>query len=112
RSKDMADGDVTIPIRCFVGIRQALHRNNRKVLGQWVLTTKRISFDWSNKRDTHFTNSSPFISHIGTYPHREPPQEVTTPYSKDIGALLDAGKIDQEDQPDWSDIAFLEGDKI
>lgn len=111
-SRDLADGDVTIQLRAFVGIRQALHRNNRTVLGQWVATTKRISFDWSNKRDLHFTNSSIFIGHIGTYPYRRPPQEVTTPYSKDIGALLAAQKIDQEDQPDWSDIAFLEGDKI
>jgi hypothetical protein len=111
-TRDLEQGQVAISLRCFVGIRQALHRNNRRILGQWVETTKRISFDWSNKRDAHFTNSSIFIQHIATYPYRNPPQEVTTPYTKDIGALLAEHKIDQEDQPDWSDVAFLEGDKI
>lgn len=102
-SRDVAEGDVEIRLRSFVGIRQAIHRNNRTVLGQWVPTTKRISFDWSNKRDLHFTNSSPFIQHIGTYPYREPPQEETTPYNKDIGALFAEERIEQEDQPDWAD---------
>lgn len=111
-SRDLADGDVAISLRCFIGIRQALHRNNRRVLGQWVETTKRISFDWSNKRDLHFTLSNPFQQHIGTFPHRRPPQPVTTPYNKDIGALLNAEKIDMEDQPDWSDVAFLEGEEV
>ena len=108
----------------FIGIRQALHRNSLKLLGQFVpykdpITGdpgRRTSFDWTTKRrpeplpdimDFGKGQSSPHIltiPYIGTEnedPEGRPIQ--TLPYSKDIGGLQkrELMRLLFADQPDW-----------
>ncbi len=98
-----ASGNVTIPLRAFVGIRQALHRHNLSILGQWVETTKTISFDWTNKRARGFAHQDFGHNHINTGPRDGSRAVETVPYSKDIGKMLELQRLDFADQPDWAD---------
>lgn len=113
RTYSISDGDVSVPITCFVGIRQALHRHNMGILGQWIDTTRTISFDWTTKRTNQLVIPNfPFSDHLTTLPYKEPPHPETIPYSKDIGALFEAERIDYIDQPDWSDEAYAESEEL
>ena len=113
-SKHISDGDVALPVRCFVGIRQALHRHNRNILGQWIefgskdengnARGKVVSFDWRSKRDPNFTLPDWDGRHIKTVPQQGSVDTETLPYNKDIGKVLEELRIDFEDQPDWTDI--------
>jgi hypothetical protein len=96
-------GDVRMELRGFIGIRQAIHRHNLKILGQWVATTKTISFDWRNKRQNGFAHHGPQDEYITLGPKDGDPETETVPYNKDIGKLLAESRIDFEDQPDWAD---------
>lgn len=100
---NMAVGSVRMELRSFVGIRQALHRHNLSILGQWVRTTKTISFDWTNKRQPGFAHRDFDNNHINTGPREGRRDLETVPYSKDIGKILELQKLDSMDQPDWAD---------
>lgn len=107
----IGDGDVTIPMRNFIGIRQAVHRRNMRIIGQWIESNRTISFDWTRKRNNqHIIPNQPFSDHISTLPYLTPPQECTTPYSKDIGGILELQHLEQMDQPDWSDEAYMQAE--
>lgn len=101
RTNRIEEGDVVLSLRSFVGIRQALHRHNMDILGQWVETTKRISFDWKNKRHPGFVNKSFGHDFINLTPPRGSRLIESVPYSKDIGRMLDLRNLDLQDQPDW-----------
>ena len=124
RTRRVSDGDVLLPMTLFIGIRQALHRNSLKLLGQFVPYKdpisgeigRRTSFDWSTKRrpeplpdmlDYGTGGQSPHITtlpYFGTEnekPNGRPVQ--TIPYSKDIGGLRkrELLRLMFADQPDW-----------
>lgn len=96
---------VHLPIRTFVGIRQALHRHNLSILGQWIEPEngRAISFDPTSKRDPRFILPNWVFGsrHLTTVPHFGSPDLESTPYSKDIGALFAEDRMIWEEQPDW-----------
>lgn len=105
----IGDGTTFLPVRTFVGIRQALHRHNLNILGQWISygnedrPGKAVSFDWTNKRMPGFAHTVIGNNHIKTIPQKGRMDLETIPYSKDIGRLLDQERIPFMDQPDWAD---------
>lgn len=93
-SRNLEDGDVTVPQRMFVGIRLAIHRRNTKLLGQWIgfgdddKRGKVVRFDWTTKRMSYpVLAPGPGRSYVETFPIVGDAENVTTPYSKDIGGL-------------------------
>lgn len=111
-SKRLEDGDVKVPQRMFVGIRYALHRRNQKLLGQWIGFGeegddgggKNIRFDWTSKREAHpVIPPGPGHSYLQTFPILGSTDEVTLPYSKDIGGVRarEDERLAFSDQPDW-----------
>jgi len=114
KSKSLADGDVRVPQRMFVGIRHALHRRNNKLLGQWIdlgasadspdSGGKTIRFDWTTKREA-FPVLAPNAhrSYLETFPIIGAADDITTPYSKDIGGIAsrEVERLAVSDQPDW-----------
>lgn len=114
KSRNLEDGDVRVPQRMFVGIRYALHRRNAKLLGQWIELGneegtaakggKVIRFDWTTKREAFpVIGPGPGHSYLETFPILGTSEAVSTPYSKDIGGLLEreAERLVISDQPDW-----------
>lgn len=121
QSKRLEDGDVEVPQRMFVGIRYAIHRRNLKLMGQWISfgdteegeakdgkprkNGKTIRFDWTTKR-VAFPVAEPnaFHSYLETYPKLGTADDCTTPYSKDIGGLLQREELRlmMADQPEWA----------
>lgn len=108
---DLADGDVAIPQKIFVGIRYALVRRNQKLLGQWIDFAennrggKVISFDWTGKRAAWpALGPTSDRSYILTFPYEGSTDISTIPYDKDIGGLQDREEMRAAfyDQPDWS----------
>lgn len=118
-SKSLADGDVRVPQKMFVGIRYALHRRNVKLLGQWIALGasdddsdsggKVIRFDWTTKREA-FPVLAPTAnrSYLETFPILGTADSVTTPYTKDIGGIAarETERLSMADQPDWA--SFIE----
>jgi hypothetical protein len=112
-SRHLADGDIVVDQRMFVGIRYALHRHNLKLLGQWIeftdpetgRTGKTIRFDWRSKRAPWpVLNPMPGAhDYIETFPQDGSVDTETLPYSKDIGGLVLRDSLRKlfEDQPDW-----------
>jgi hypothetical protein len=113
RSGKLEDGDVSVPQRMFVGIRYGLQRKNTKLLGQWIeffdpetgRGGKTIRFDWTSKRAIHpvLNPMAGTRSYIETFPKIGNPDDVTAPYSKDIGGLVLRENLRAmfADQPDW-----------
>lgn len=110
RTGKEADGCVDIPVNTFIGLRQALHRNNIDLAGKWIefredgtANGKRIGYEWRTKRAALLP---PFLGYgaAETYPYPGGPDVVTVPYSREIGAWRDNLRIHFEDQPDWASI--------
>lgn len=113
-SRNLSAGDVWVSQKMFCGIRYALHRNNQKLLGQWIEFTdpengtegKRISFDWQTKRAGFpvldaIPGLRPWLT---TLPQWGDPDLVTVPYGKDIGGFRISQIRDLfEAQPDWGE---------
>jgi hypothetical protein len=109
-SRRLEDGDVMVPQRLFVGIRLAIHRRNTKLLGQWIgygeddKRGKVIRFDWTTKRMPYpVLEPTPARSYLETFPIVGSADDVSTPYSKDIGGLLTREKerAELEAMPDY-----------
>jgi hypothetical protein len=130
-TRNVEDGDVYLPQKLFMGIRQTLQRRDTRLLGQWIeyhdvedgKKGRRTSYGWTTKRNPQPLNSpslrslqsfysSDFSVEAGirTIPywntHDDTPTGKpirTTPYSKDIGGLLARAerRLEFEDQPDW-----------
>jgi hypothetical protein len=119
---------VMVPLRQFIGLRIANHRNRLDLAGEWlwcgedekgqwydgigprkVDSGKRVSYQWKNKRQpsTNYGASGINPPRI-TYPYFVDGGE-TVPYDKDIGRMramdrmLDSGTLDA---PDWADNLF------
>jgi hypothetical protein len=115
-SRQLEDGDVSVPQRMFVGIRLAIQRRNTKLLGQWIGfgeedgqpdKGKTIRFDWTTKRMAYpVLEPNATRSYVETFPIVGSVDEVTTPYSKDIGGLRarELERIQMEALPDYEPI--------
>lgn len=94
-------GTVRILLRNFMGLRLALARNRKDLAGQWLMTERTISFDWSTKR------SSPVMRghHVCTSPPDGNLLSQSLPYKRSIGALMksEISRVGTNDQPDWAD---------
>lgn len=101
-SANILEHRVEIPLKQFTGLRIANARGKLGTAGDWVTTPKRVSFEWQTKRDPNRVAVDPVYNGLVTVPKPGGPGVVTVPYSKDIGRLLERGRWDQADQPDWS----------
>jgi hypothetical protein len=107
---DMNLGQVSLPVKVFVGIRFAIQRRNMKLLGQWIeygtgdTPGKVLSFDWTTKRRPLALNPTAERPWILTLPYEGHEENVTVPYSRDIGGLMEreADRLAFADLPDWS----------
>lgn len=119
KSHDIRSGDVLLPFRVFVGIRQSIARHSTKQLGTFQpyldkesgIEGRRTSFEWTTKRrpqplpeyydDTRGIRTAPYdgLTHSRYFPR--PIQ--TVPYSKDIGGIgrRELERIAFDNQPDW-----------
>lgn len=96
RAFDEGTGGLSVPVRNFIGLRQALHRNRPDMAGTWQELEKQVTFDISSKRDPETLA-----------PYAGGPEVVSVPYDKAIGAWREA-RLDMADQPDWADGLFGE----
>lgn len=87
-----------VPVRQFNGLRISAHRNALGMAGEWVDTTKRVGYDWSNKRG----GRQPIGGRTWPYPGSQ--EEESTPYSKLIGGNVDRDndRLEFEGMPDWA----------
>lgn len=126
RTREVPKGDVYLPATLFTGIRQAVHRRNMKIMGQFKTYIdpetgkegRKTSFEWMTKR-----RALPYVDYLegtGLGPNRivtipylgtedeDPKQKPvqTVPYDKDIGGLRrrDELRLDFADQPDWIEV--------
>lgn len=91
---------VKVSLRNFIGLRLALARNRPDTAGQWIETTKEVSFDWSTKRaGTEHAGSS-----VRTGMIQGSPELTSEPYNRIIGGLRAAERLIHADQPDWGDV--------
>lgn len=104
------DGCVDIPVNVFIGLRQALHRNNLDLAGKWIEykedgspNGKRIGFEWRTKRATLMP---PVVGYgaAETFPYEGDVNTETVPYDREIGRWREALRLPFEDQPDWATI--------
>lgn len=112
-SRDLEEGDVSVPQRMFVGIRLAIQRRNTKLLGQWIGfgenddKGKTVRFDWTTKRMPYpVLEPNGTRSYVETFPIVGSAEDVTTPYSKDIGGLKarESERVQLEAMPDWEPV--------
>lgn len=113
---------VRVPLKTFIGLRLALHRRNKAIMGQWigcehvrtedhtdecVPYEKEISFDCTTKRIPGLPTGPGKA--IQTYPYPGSPDTVTVPYASEIGAWREIMRLETVyDQPDWSSILMSE----
>jgi hypothetical protein len=118
-TRDVRSGDVLLPFRVFVGIRQAIARHSTKQLGLFIpyvdketqLEGRRTSFEWTTKRRpqplpeyydaTRGIRTAPYD---GLTRSRYRPKPIQTiPYSKDIGGIgrRELERMAFDNQPDW-----------
>lgn len=97
---DGALSDVEISLRNFIGLRLAVARNAVDTAGQWIETTKKISFDWSTKRSGYSRNGDSVVTDMmGGSTTLE-----SQPYNRIIGGIRAAERLIHADQPDWGDV--------
>lgn len=94
-----ATDGLPIPLRQFVGLRLAVARGALHAAGQWLPVEKRISYDWSTKRDPRHLRDG------RTRPYPGDPDTWTVPYDRHIGGNLirDMDRLEWADTPDWAE---------
>lgn len=88
-----------ISLRQFIGLRLALSRGAMHTAGQWLPVEKRISYDWSTKRDPRHLQDG------RTRPYQGDPSVWSVPYDRLIGGNLirDMDRLEWADTPDWAE---------
>jgi hypothetical protein len=125
---ELGEAKVVIPLKQFIGIKIASHRGRLDLAGEWLWSGvdvndpdtpptstmkcpkgkgKAVSYDWGSKRNVkavRLYNGGEQHPPIRTMPYNYDAGE-STPYSKDIGKMLESAKLDGGfiDQPDWAD---------
>lgn len=89
---------VSIPLNTFIGLRLALARGKPNLAGTWVDITKEIGFDWHTKRFDGIVSGNSLV----TRPIPGSPQLVSAPYSRVIGGIRAAERLEFADQPEWA----------
>lgn len=107
------DYRLTIPLNVFLGLRLAHHLGKPQLAGEWVKNSKRMGFDWRNKRDLfpdwiHTFNGT----YAHTHPYRGAGIGFSHPYTPAYRNEIDQQRTAEEwsrlmVQPDWADT--LEG---
>jgi hypothetical protein len=101
------DGDpkahhVDVPLTSFIGLRAGIHRKDPRLIGQWKTANRKISFDWTGKRQLQAEQATGYLR---TRPHQGSLLEVSRAYDKTLAAMLDsrrAGVQDFSEGPDWA----------
>jgi hypothetical protein len=90
---------IRVGIRTFIGLRLALARNKPELAGTWIDHTKDVSFDWHSKRFRgRFKGRM-----LDTDPMPGGPNLTSSPYSRVIGGLRAAERLEFADQPEWAE---------
>jgi hypothetical protein len=99
---DPSDG-CDIQLRQFIGLRLALARNAPHTMGQWIPTTKRVSYDWATKRRPDVARVC--YEGIRTTPYVGSEDTWTQPYDKPIGGNVGRAldRLEFADTPDWAE---------
>lgn len=95
---------VSLPVRLFVGTKQAYRRGKLETAGRWVEADRLFSYRWTGKRgaalawegETGWSWPAPGSATLANYPH------------KGDAALLEAFDIEHgelDDQPDYFDLS-------
>lgn len=95
---------VTLPVRLFIGTKQAYARNRLETAGRWVETDRLFSFRWIGKRgaslgwegDTGWSYPPPGSPTLINHPHKGDPAIIEA-------FDLEHGELD--DQPDYVDLS-------
>lgn len=77
---------VPITLRAFIGAKIGVHIGSEQI-GEWVETTRAISFDWTTKRGRYLVHGG----HLTMEPFEVGGE--TTPYSKDIGRMFNDARL-------------------
>lgn len=93
-----------ITLRQFVGLRLGLARNAEHTIGEWMPTTKKISYDWKTKRRPHTLRRG--VEAYRTMPYDGDAKQWSTPYRKNIGGNLirEEDRVEFADMPDWAEL--------
>jgi hypothetical protein len=101
----IAEAYIEVALKQFIGLRIANHRGRLDLAGEWLEVTKKVSYDWGNKRNKLGVPllGSRVKPTITTGPYHQDAGE-STPYSKDIGRMLDDYKLEKgfDGAPDWA----------
>ena len=104
---DFVSCDVHVPVVNFVSLALALARGKPETAGEWVPQDKKVSFDWRNKREISYP---PIVygEELFTLPRGGGIEFDNIPYSKQIGAMHNAARLETSGQPDWNFGPFTE----
>jgi hypothetical protein len=106
-SKIIADfPKVEVPVPGFIGLKLAISRNKPELAGTWVNDSREISFDYRNKRQSHYwcgehivTKPKPGFPGLMSLPHRE--------FLKNGGQEpWEMARLMLEEQPDYVDLGI------
>lgn len=114
---------VVIKLMNFVGLRLALARNKPELAGQWLSVSKRVSFDWRQKRtllvEADGTLHKCYVkASLHTWPLEGSTDTINVKYKRRIGGIIHAARMDHGildeiealDQPEWGR-QFVGGDE-
>jgi hypothetical protein len=105
---------VEIAVHNFISAALALARGKPGTAGEWVDDTRRIAFDWTQKRRIYGGGSwvQPVVneSYLVTLPPEGNTEQVNNAYSKPIGGTIQRARLDKavedrlesDTQPDWN----------
>jgi hypothetical protein len=100
---------VSVPLTCFIGLRQGLARNKPETVGTWVSVDKQVSYNWQTKRAPECLPLESFGA-LRPLPLSGSTDLESVPYSKEIGRFMELQRLEFWDQPDFGSDFFLEGD--
>lgn len=89
---------INVGLTNFIGHRLALARNKPELAGTWLPVTKRISFDWANKRQPAAALDGAMLR---TVPYRGAPDLVSESFDPKLLTELSDQLLDDEAAPDY-----------
>lgn len=101
---------IVFDLHRFRALRQAMHEKKYDRIGEWYDEARKLSFDWTTKRDAERGSWEPWV-HPGDRPAYRPDIQEggveSVSYGKSIGMWETARRI-EDDQPEGADTLFGE----
>jgi DNA polymerase type B, organellar and viral len=94
-------GQVKIPWRKFLGIREAVHRNSQAGMGTFYDETRTVGFNWEVKRIPHARHDQPWNPSEPLWTLPRPAEDIVSkPYDRMVEPWIGGGGIAPEDLGD------------